>query len=164
MRYTISHTPIGNLVLAGDAAGLRHILFAADDLPAGWTHDPAFLPAARQQLAEYFAGTRRVFDLPLAPAGTPFQQRVWHALCDIPYGRTISYGALAQRIGNPAAARAVGLANNRNPLPIVIPCHRVIGADGSLTGYGGGLHVKEHLLALEGARPDARANAQPMLL
>jgi methylated-DNA-[protein]-cysteine S-methyltransferase len=171
MRYTISHTPIGNLVLAGDAAGLHHILFEpggmppgglfdAGELPPGWVRDPDFLPAARQQLAEYFAGARRVFDLPLAPAGTPFQQRVWRALIDIPYGRTVSYGALARCIGSPGAARAVGLANNRNPLPIVIPCHRVIGADGSLTGYGGGLHVKEHLLALEGARPDA----QPMLL
>jgi methylated-DNA-[protein]-cysteine S-methyltransferase len=160
MRYTISETPIGNLVLAADDAGLRHILFAADHIPPGWTLDPAFLAAARQQISEYFAGMRQVFDLPLAPAGTPFQQRVWRALVEIPYGRTASYGALAQRIGKPGAARAVGLANNRNPLPIVIPCHRVIGANGSLTGYGGGLPVKEHLLALEGAR----ASVQPMLL
>lgn len=160
MRYTISQTPIGNLVLAGDGAGLRRILFAADDVPVDWTLDHAFLPAARQQLAEYFAGARRVFDLPLAPAGTAFQQRVWRALLEIPYGCTESYGGLARRVGNPAAARAVGLANNRNPLPIVIPCHRVIGADGSLTGYGGGLRVKEHLLALEGAR----SGAQPSLL
>ena len=160
MRYTISHTPIGDLVLAGDDAGLRRILFAADPVPADWTLDPALLPAARQQMAEYFAGTRRGFDLPLAPAGTPFQQRVWRALLEIPYGGTASYGALAQRIGSPGAARAVGLANNRNPLPIIIPCHRVIGADGSLTGYGGGLPIKRHLLALEGARADV----QPMLL
>jgi methylated-DNA-[protein]-cysteine S-methyltransferase len=160
MRYTISQTPIGNLVLAGDDTGLRHILFAGDQIPAGWTRDPALLPAARQQMAEYFAGTRRVFDLPLAPAGTPFQQRVWQALIEIPYGRTASYGALAQRIGSPGAARAVGLAINRNPLHIIIPCDRVIGADGSLTGYGGGLPIKQRLLALEGARTDA----QPMLL
>ena len=160
MRYTIFETPIGNLVLAGDDAGLRHILFAGADIPRGWTRDHAFLAAARQQIAEYFAGVRQVFDLPLAPAGTAFQQRVWRALVEIPYGRTVSYGALAQRIGNPGAARAVGLANNRNPLPIVIPCHRVIGANGSLTGYGGGLPVKEHLLALEGAR----SSVQPMLL
>jgi methylated-DNA-[protein]-cysteine S-methyltransferase len=170
MRYTISHTPIGNLALAGDDAGLRHLLFTAPggmppgrfdagNVPPGWTLDPGFLPAARQQLAEYFAGARRVFDLPLAPAGTPFQQRVWRALLEIPYGRTVSYGELARAIGSPGAARAVGLANNRNPIAIVIPCHRVIGADGSLTGYGGGLHVKEHLLALEGARPAV----QPML-
>ncbi|HWN69064.1 MAG TPA: methylated-DNA--[protein]-cysteine S-methyltransferase [Haliangium sp.] len=160
MRYTILESPIGNLVLAGDDAGLRHILFSAGDIPSGWTLDPASLAAARQQIAEYFAGMRQVFDLPLAPAGTPFQQRVWRALVEIPYGRTASYGALAQRIGTPGAARAVGLANNRNPLPIVIPCHRVIGANGSLTGYAGGLHVKEHLLALEGAR----SSVQPMLL
>lgn len=160
MRYTILHTPIGNLVLAGDDAGLRHILFDPGEVPAGWIRDPDVLPAARQQLAEYFAGARRAFDLLLAPAGTPFQQRVWRALLDIPYGTTVSYGALAHDIGSPSAARAVGLANNRNPIPIVIPCHRVIGADGSLTGYGGGLRIKEHLLALEGARPDA----QPMLL
>jgi methylated-DNA-[protein]-cysteine S-methyltransferase len=161
MRYTISETPIGNLVLAGDDAGLRHILFSADEVPPGWTLDRAFLAAARQQIAEYFAGARQVFDLPLAPAGTAFQQRVWRALIEIPYGRTESYGALAQRIGNPGAARAVGLANNRNPLPIVIPCHRVIGASGSLTGYGGGLPVKQHLLVLEGARPN---NVQQMLV
>jgi methylated-DNA-[protein]-cysteine S-methyltransferase len=156
MRYTICETPIGNLVLAGDDAGLRHILFSGDAIPRGWTRDHAFLAAARQQIAEYFAGARQVFDLPLAPAGTAFQQRVWRALIEIPYGTTVSYGALAQRIGQPGAARAVGLANNRNPLPIVIPCHRVIGASGSLTGYGGGLHVKEHLLALEGARTSAQ--------
>lgn len=156
MRYTISETPIGNLVLAGDDAGLRHILFAGADIPRGWTRDHAFLAAAREQMAEYFAGVRQVFDLPLAPVGTAFQQRAWRALLEIPYGRTVTYGALAQRLGNPAAARAVGLANNRNPLPIVIPCHRVIGASGSLTGYAGGLHVKEHLLALEGARPSAQ--------
>jgi methylated-DNA-[protein]-cysteine S-methyltransferase len=156
MRYTISETPIGNLVLAGDDAGLRHILFAGDEIPPGWTRDHAFLAAARRQIAEYFAGARQVFDLPLAPAGTAFQQRVWRALLEIPYGRTESYGALAQRIGQPRAARAVGLANNRNPLPIVIPCHRVIGASGALTGYGGGLHVKERLLALEGSRPGAQ--------
>lgn len=161
MRYTILDTPIGNLVLAGDEAGLRHILFAADAVPPGWVFDRASHAAARRQLGEYFAGARRAFELPLAPAGTPFQQRVWRALMEIPYGRTESYGALAQRLGQPGAARAVGLANNRNPLPIVIPCHRVIGADGSLTGYGGGLPVKQHLLALEGARPEA---AQPMLL
>src|SRR6185295_10503338 len=101
------------------------------------------------QLNEYFAGTRRQFELPLAPAGTPFQQRVWAALLDIPYGQTISYGELASRIGQKSASRAVGLANGSNPLPIVIPCHRVIGANGKLTGYGGGLPIKERLLALE---------------
>jgi methylated-DNA-[protein]-cysteine S-methyltransferase len=101
------------------------------------------------QLEEYFEGKRRAFDLPLAPQGTPFQQRVWRALLDIPYGETISYGELASRIGNKAASRAVGLANGSNPLPIVIPCHRVIGSNGKLTGYGGGLPIKQQLLALE---------------
>jgi methylated-DNA-[protein]-cysteine S-methyltransferase len=103
----------------------------------------------RAQLAEYFAGRRRDFDLPLAPAGTPFQQRVWQALRAIPYGRTESYGALAARLGQPGAGRAVGLANGQNPIAIVIPCHRVIGAGGALTGYGGGLERKRWLLALE---------------
>ena len=101
------------------------------------------------QLTEYFAGTRTRFELPLAPEGTPFQQRVWKALLDIPYGETISYGELAARLGSRSASRAVGLANGSNPLPIVIPCHRVIGANGKLTGYGGGLPIKERLLALE---------------
>ena len=102
------------------------------------------------QLAEYFAGRRRGFDLPLAPRGTDFQRAVWSELVRVPYGRTISYGELASRVGRSGASRAVGGANNRNPLPIVVPCHRVIGADGSLTGYGGGLDRKRALLALEG--------------
>ena len=101
------------------------------------------------QLRSYFAGEREEFDLPLAPEGTPFQQEVWRRLCEIPYGETISYGELARRIGNPQASRAVGLANGSNPIPIVIPCHRVIGSNGKLTGYGGGLPIKEKLLALE---------------
>ncbi len=107
------------------------------------------LERARAQLDAYFAGTQQEFDLPLAPAGTGFQRRVWHALTTIPYGTTISYRALAERIGQPTATRAVGLANGRNPIAIVIPCHRVIGADGSLTGYGGGLDRKRTLLDLE---------------
>ncbi|HEX7049748.1 MAG TPA: methylated-DNA--[protein]-cysteine S-methyltransferase [Longimicrobiales bacterium] len=103
------------------------------------------------QLDEYFRGERRAFDLPLRPRGTPFQQRVWRALLDIPYGATISYGALAARVGRPGSARAVGRANGTNPIPIIIPCHRVVGADGALTGYGGGIERKQRLLALEGA-------------
>jgi methylated-DNA-[protein]-cysteine S-methyltransferase len=103
------------------------------------------------QLAEYFAGKRRVFSLPLAPRGTPFQRSVWQALRQIPYGETVSYGELARRLGSTSGARAVGLANGANPLPIIVPCHRVIGADGSLTGFGGGLTIKRALLALEGA-------------
>ena len=149
-------TPIGVLRLLGDEARIERI-----DLPAtaahapdpGWREErdapPAALRAARRQLREYFDGGRRAFDLPLAPEGTAFQQQVWEALRRIPYGETISYGALARRIGKPAAARAVGAANGRNPLAIVVPCHRVIGAGGALTGYGGGLPVKQTLLALE---------------
>ncbi len=102
-----------------------------------------------RQLRAYFAGELEAFDLPLAPEGTPFQLKVWRRLCDVPYGETISYGELARRIGNPNASRAVGLANGSNPIPIIIPCHRVIGSNGSLTGYGGGLPIKEKLLALE---------------
>lgn len=117
---------------------------------AGWVHDPARLAEAASQLEEYLAGERTTFALELdRPAGTPFQQRVWEALHEIPYGRTESYGALAARIGAPRAVRAVGAANGRNPLAIVCPCHRVVGADGSLTGYGGGLPTKRALLALE---------------
>ena len=102
-----------------------------------------------RQLRAYFAGELENFDLPLAPQGTPFQLSVWNRLCEIPYGETISYGELARRLGNPNASRAVGLANGSNPIPIVIPCHRVIGSNGKLTGYGGGLPIKEKLLALE---------------
>ena len=107
------------------------------------------LGQAKQQLAEYFAGQRQAFDLPLRMQGTPFQQKVWAALREIPYGETRSYGQIAAQVGNPKASRAVGMANNRNPIAIIVPCHRVIGANGSLTGYAGGLSVKEELLALE---------------
>ena len=109
------------------------------------------LDLAARQLDEYFAATRRAFDLPLAPRGTDFQRTVWLALAGIAYGETVSYAQLAQRVGKPTAMRAVGAANGRNPLPIVLPCHRVIGADGSLTGFGGGLPTKQFLLELEGA-------------
>jgi methylated-DNA-[protein]-cysteine S-methyltransferase len=110
------------------------------------------LDDAERQLCEYFAGDRTAFDLPLDLHGSDFQRRCWHALATIPYGQTVSYGEQARRLGlGPAAARAVGAANGQNPLPLVLPCHRVIGADGSLTGFGGGLHVKRYLLELEGA-------------
>ena len=146
-------SPIGRLLLAGDGTGLMHVGFQSGPRPlrpgAQWAADPAPFRAASTQLAEYFAGERRSFDLPLAPRGTAFQRHVWHALTLIPYGHTISYGELARRIGNPSASRAVGLANGANPLPIIVPCHRVIGADGSLTGFGGGLPIKRKLLALE---------------
>ena len=150
-------SPVGPLMLAADDHALRHIEFRDNCHPADrrdWHGgDNEVLQAAQQQLGEYFAGRRRVFDLPLAPVGTQFQRAVWQALADIPYGGTISYAQLAQRLGNPNGTRAVGAANGRNPLPIVLPCHRVIGADGGLTGFGGGLPTKEFLLRLEGALP-----------
>ena len=150
-------SPVGPLMLAADDHALRHIEFRDNCHPADrrdWHGgDNPILQAAQQQLVEYFGGKRRQFDLPLAPHGTDFQCTVWRALADIPYGSTISYAQLAQRLGNPNGTRAVGAANGRNPLPIVLPCHRVIGADGALTGFGGGLPTKRYLLALEGALP-----------
>ena len=116
-----------------------------------WREDATPFVRVLAQLDEYFSGARRAFRLPLAPAGTAFQLAVWEALRAIPYGQTVSYTELARRLGNAGSARAVGLANGANPLPIIVPCHRVIGADGSLTGFGGGLHIKRALLSLEGA-------------
>jgi methylated-DNA-[protein]-cysteine S-methyltransferase len=146
-------SPLGPLLLACDDAGLREIRFPAvkqatkpDD---DWKKGGAELKEVTRQLRAYFSGELESFELPLAPEGTAFQQKVWSELCTIPYGETTSYGELARRIGNPNACRAVGLANGSNPIPIVIPCHRVIGANGKLTGYGGGLPIKEKLLALE---------------
>jgi methylated-DNA-[protein]-cysteine S-methyltransferase len=146
-------SPIGRLLLVSDGDRLERVHFQAGPRPVraerDWIATAAPLAPAVRQLREYFAGHRRAFDLALAPAGTAFQKRVWQALTAIPWGETISYGELARRIGNPRAARAVGLATGANPLPIVVPCHRVIGADGSLTGFGGGLAIKQMLLALE---------------
>jgi methylated-DNA-[protein]-cysteine S-methyltransferase len=155
------NTLIGILTIAADAEGLRHIEFPSNRHPVdrvGWMPDAHgsvldMLRATRGQLLEYFAGTRRTFDLPLRPQGTAFQMDVWRALAAIPYGETWSYRDLARAIDKPDAVRAVGAANGRNPLPIVLPCHRVIGADGSLTGFGGGLPTKERLLRLEGVLP-----------
>jgi len=148
-------TPVGRLLLAGDAQGLRRVHFQSGAHPMRaapeWREDVAPFARVLTQLGEYFAGTRRAFRLPLAPAGTAFQLAVWEALRAIPYGQTVSYAELARRLGNAGSARAVGLANGANPLPIIVPCHRVIGADGSLTGFGGGLHTKRALLSLEGA-------------
>jgi methylated-DNA-[protein]-cysteine S-methyltransferase len=151
--YTQIESPLGPLLLVADEVGLRQILFvngrhAAHPDPS-WKQDRAPFSEPIHQLQAYFAGDLENFDLQLAPEGTPFQLAVWHRLCDIPYGETISYGQLANQIGNPKASRAVGLANGSNPIPIVIPCHRVIGSNGKLTGYGGGLPIKEKLLALE---------------
>ena len=145
-------SPIGALLLVGDDSALQRIDFVygrrGSMKPPSPPRDDVFDDVVAQ-LTEYFEGRRRTFDLSLAPHGTPFQQRVWRALLDIPYGQTMSYGELAARIGQPTASRAVGLANGSNPIPIVIPCHRVIGANGKLTGYGGGLPIKQRLLALE---------------
>lgn len=139
-------TPIGLLTLQADEAAVTAIRFGAD----GAQDASPLLDAAEAQLREYFAGARRTFDLPLAPHGTAFQQRVWTASRTIPYGETRTYGELAAAIDSPNASRAVGMANHRNPIPIIIPCHRVIGANGTLTGYAGGLEIKRRLLALEG--------------
>jgi methylated-DNA-[protein]-cysteine S-methyltransferase len=151
--YTHLPSPIGSLLLAGDNAALCEITFPKNGSPAfpkpGWIENASTFTEPVRQLRAYFAGELESFDLPLSPQGTPFQQKVWDELCKIPYGETISYGQLATSIGNPKASRAVGLANGSNPIPIIIPCHRVIGANGKLTGYGGGLPIKEKLLALE---------------
>ena len=153
--YCYFQSPIGRLLLTSDGTaltGLHMEVSRKAQSTEGWKEDRMLAPlsATLQQLAEYFAGTRRNFDLPLRPQGTVFQQRVWRELIEIPYGQTWSYGELAKRIDNPSASRAVGLANGRNPISILVPCHRVIGADGSLTGYGGGLERKQWLLAHEG--------------
>ncbi len=141
-------TPIGPLAVTADPAGIVAVRFAPVVVPPDQAA-PACLTQALEELAAYFAGRLTAFTVPLQPRGTPFQRAVWAELSAIPYGAVISYSALAAAVGNPAAVRAVGAANGRNPLPILIPCHRVIGADGSLTGYGGGLENKRWLLAHE---------------
>jgi methylated-DNA-[protein]-cysteine S-methyltransferase len=151
-------SPLGTLHLVTDGKALTHIYMEdrryAKAPGAGWLRDDdqPVLAEARRQLTAYFEGQLTAFDLPLAPTGTPFQQRVWAELRRIPYGVTTTYGTLAERLGSPNASRAVGLANGRNPLGIIIPCHRVVGANGKLVGYGGGLWRKEALLALEAAK------------
>ncbi len=151
-------SPVGPLLLVADREGLLHIVFRHERHPIHrdptWVRDSAPFVEVTRQLREYFDGTRREFDLSLSPRGTPFQLQVWAALRDIPFGVTISYGELARRIGDRGASRAVGAANGRNPLPIIVPCHRVIGANGDLTGFGGGLPIKRWLLRHEGAWQD----------
>jgi methylated-DNA-[protein]-cysteine S-methyltransferase len=151
--YTIVDSPIGPLTLMacdGILAGVHMHEQRHRPAPSAFgRREDALFTEATRQLEEYFAGRRTVFDVPRTMVGTPFQRLVWDALCDIPYGETVSYGQLADRIGQPTASRAVGLANGRNPISIIVPCHRVIGANGSLTGYGGGLARKQHLLAFE---------------
>jgi methylated-DNA-[protein]-cysteine S-methyltransferase len=153
--YSYFDSPIGPLLLTSDGVQLTGLYMETgrESRPStDWVQDATAAPlaATREQLSEYFAGSRRTFELPLRLQGTAFQQRVWRELTEIPYGDTWSYGQLAARIGKPSASRAVGLANGRNPISILVPCHRVIGADGSLTGYGGGLERKQWLLAHEG--------------
>ena len=148
-RHTVIASPIGPLTLVVDAGAVTHLLMGDTGNRDLGERDDAVLPQAAEQLGEYFAGERRTFDLPLAPAGDEFKQRVWALLRDIPYGQTRSYGDLARELGDVGLSQAVGTANARNPIAIVVPCHRVIGSDGSLTGYAGGLDRKRFLLALE---------------
>ena len=153
MRYCETPTPMGRLMLAGDESGLRRVTFPNRPPPAEitecWERTEEPFREAIAQLEAYFERRLRRFDLALAPEGTPFELEVWSALLEIPYGETVSYSELARRIGRPAASRAVGAANGKNPIPIIVPCHRVIGANGSLTGFGGGLGLKRRLLDLE---------------
>jgi methylated-DNA-[protein]-cysteine S-methyltransferase len=152
--YTHIESPLGPLLLAGDRRGLKSIEFPAGKAgkghESGWERSDEDFAVVATQLREYFAGERRVFDIPLNLSGTPFQLAVWEKVREIPYGKTVSYADIALAIGRPRAVRAVGAANRQNPVPIVIPCHRVIGKDGSLTGYGGGLECKATLLRIEG--------------
>jgi len=162
LYYATMDSPFGPLMLVATPTGLCRVGLPGEGRAAlkGWLarwvgpeipeENPAALSPAVAQLREYFSRLRREFDLPLDLRGTPFQQQVWAELRKVPYGQTVSYGELARRIGRPAAARAVGQAVGANPVPIIVPCHRVVGADGSLVGYGGGLEIKSALLRLEG--------------
>lgn len=160
MQYSwIDPTPVGRLLVAGTHAGLKYLVFEhpksrlRHQVPrSGWIQDDTAFAAVRQQLDEYFAGRRTQFDLPLAADGTEFQKQVWAALRTIPNGETRTYGQIATQIGNSSAARAVGMANGLNPISIVVPCHRVVGSNGKLTGFGGGIDRKQFLLELEAGR------------
>jgi methylated-DNA-[protein]-cysteine S-methyltransferase len=144
---------IGTLTLVGDEEGLRRVVFPKEKnllmIQSRWKRKPEFFASVKAQLRAYFKGELKQFDLALAPVGTPFQLKVWQALRTIPYGELVSYKTLAEAIGNPKAVRAVGGANGKNPIPIIVPCHRCIGSDGSLTGFGGGLDTKKRLIDLE---------------
>ncbi len=153
----IDTTPVGRLLIAGNEDGLRHVAFCQTHFSTqevqpepSWELNAGKLKEPIQQLKAYFAGKRKTFDIPLAYPGTDFQKRVWKALCEVPFGKTATYGEIAKSVGNPAASRAVGFANGQNPIAIVVPCHRIIGSNGRLTGYGGGLSHKQTLLQLEG--------------
>jgi len=153
MIYTTIESPLGELLLAGDGEALQRLDMRGGRRPVQiaptWRHEDDAFADVIEQLRGYFDGRRREFDVELALAGNRFELRVWEALREIPYGQTVSYGQIARRIGEPGVARAVGLANGRNPIAVIVPCHRVIGADGTLTGYGGGLERKRLLLDLE---------------
>ena len=151
IHYSRIDSPVGPLLLVVSERGLVALEFGRGKIGESWVESPERTAPYARQLADYFAGQRRAFYVPLDLRGTDFQKRCWRELLKIPYGETRSYADIARAIGNPAAVRAVGLANGQNPIAIVVPCHRVIGSDGSLTGYGGGLEVKRQLLELEGA-------------
>lgn len=145
---------MGDIIVVQDQAGIRHVDFQSGPKPLhiapSWQRNPDYCQTARQQLQEYFAGQRQAFDLPLAPEGTEFQKKVWQELARIPFGQVATYGQLANNLKQPKASRAVGMANGRNPISIILPCHRVVGSNHKLTGYRGGLAIKEALLKLEG--------------
>jgi methylated-DNA-[protein]-cysteine S-methyltransferase len=154
MIYDYFQTDLaGTLILAGDEKGLRHLNFVGGKRPVvtqkDWRRDPVHFKTVKAQLSAYFSGGCKTFDVDLFPGGTPFQMKVWSALLTIPYGTVVSYQKIARHINKPNAVRAVGAANGRNPISIIIPCHRVIGKNGALTGYGGGLGIKQRLLRLE---------------
>ena len=153
VSYCIVQTPVGRILLAGNARALTHLSFQDGRHPTEpdpqWTYAEKPFQRSIRQLHEYFSGKRKTFTINLAPQGTPFQQRVWEALRAIPYGQTLSYGQIAKAVGKPKASRAVGAANGQNPISIIVPCHRVIGSNGKLVGYGGGLSIKETLLVHE---------------
>ena len=148
MDRIVFDTPVGQMALECEGETLTALYLPCHPMEPAGSPTP-LLEQGREELLEYFQGKRRSFDLPLAPKGTPFQQMVWRALADIPYGTVISYKELARRVDRPKGFQAVGQANGRNPLPIFLPCHRVVGADGTLTGYAGGLRLKQYLLELE---------------
>ncbi len=164
--FTTFDSPLGELLLIGNGQSLTGLYMQAQkyarEVQTDWRHDARPFRPAIEQLAAYFAGSLRTFELSLAPHGTEFQRTVWRALLDVPFGRTETYGALARRIGSPKAPRAVGLANGHNPIGIIVPCHRVIGANGSLTGYGGGIERKRWLLAHEARSSDALSSDAAM--
>ena len=157
-RYVWMDTAIGPLLILGDERALRAIRFRQGipkaKIESGWKEGGVIVESAREQLEEYFGGKRRSFEIPVEPVGTPFQKLAWRALQEIPYGETRSYAEQALAMGRPKALRAVGAANGRNPIPIVIPCHRVVGSNGHLTGYAGGLHIKKYLLGIEWGRTE----------